>query len=229
MSMGARYRGALGAMIGVAVSTLCGAVLARLTGGAASVIPPIGASAVLVFVVTASPLAQPRAVLGGNMVSALIGIGVAWALPLTAIAQGSAAALAMAGALALAVGLAIVAMEALRCLHPPSGAVVLLPVLAGHTAIAHGGGVMLLALVAVNTLALLGVGWLFNTLTGTSYPHRTLPMPELRDDGTHAADRADLAAVLAGLDSMPDISIDDLDAIARAMAMRRRARGGDGG
>jgi CBS domain-containing membrane protein len=186
---------------------------------------------VLVFGVTASPLAQPRAVLGGNMVSALIGVGVAWALPPPATAQGSAVAatLAMAGALALSVGLAIVAMEALRCLHPPSGAVALLPVLAGHTAIAHGGGGMLLALVAVNTLALLGVGWMFNTLTGTSYPHRATPLPELRDDIAHVADRADLAAVVAELDSMPDISMDDLDAIARAMAVRRRARGGGSG
>jgi CBS domain-containing membrane protein len=42
-------------------------------------VAPIGASAVLVFAVPASPLAQPRAVIGGNVVSALVGITVAMA------------------------------------------------------------------------------------------------------------------------------------------------------
>ena len=37
-------------------------------------VAPLGASAVLVFAVPSSPLAQPWAVLGGNTVSALIGI-----------------------------------------------------------------------------------------------------------------------------------------------------------
>src|SRR5690606_388591 len=72
--------------------------------------PPIGASAVLAFAIPASPLAQPRALIGGNVVSALIGLacGAAIANPFLA---GPAA-----------VGLAIVAMSLLGCLHPPGAA-----------------------------------------------------------------------------------------------------------
>ena len=44
------------------------------------------ASAVLVFAVPASPLAQPRSVLGGNIVSALVGITVALLIPQPLIA-----------------------------------------------------------------------------------------------------------------------------------------------
>ena len=40
-------------------------------------IAPMGASAVLLFLLPASPLAQPWAILGGNLVSALIGVSCA--------------------------------------------------------------------------------------------------------------------------------------------------------
>jgi len=37
-------------------------------------IAPIGASAVLLFVVPASPLAQPWSIVGGNTISSIIGL-----------------------------------------------------------------------------------------------------------------------------------------------------------
>src|SRR5688572_18609804 len=69
-----RWRGALGAAVGVLVAGM----LSQWLGGAGGLSPwlvaPIGASAVLVFAVPASPLAQPWAVVGGNTVSSLVGI-----------------------------------------------------------------------------------------------------------------------------------------------------------
>jgi CBS domain-containing membrane protein len=45
-------------------------------------IAPMGASAVLLFAVPASPLAQPWSIVGGNLVSALVGVSCALLLGL---------------------------------------------------------------------------------------------------------------------------------------------------
>jgi CBS domain-containing membrane protein len=44
-------------------------------------IAPMGASAVLLFGVPSSPLAQPWSIVGGNVLSALIGVTVGWRCP----------------------------------------------------------------------------------------------------------------------------------------------------
>lgn len=44
-------------------------------------IAPMGASAVLLFGVPSSPLAQPWSIVGGNVLSALIGVTVGMAIP----------------------------------------------------------------------------------------------------------------------------------------------------
>ncbi len=70
---------------------------------------PFATSIVLVMGSPDAPPAQPRALIGGHLVSALVGMSV----------------LAVAGphawAAAMAVGLAIVAMHATRTFHPPAG------------------------------------------------------------------------------------------------------------
>ena len=60
-------------------------------------IAPMGASAVLLFGVPSSPLAQPWSIVGGNVLSALIGVTVGMLVPDAALACGLAAALAIAG------------------------------------------------------------------------------------------------------------------------------------
>ena len=66
-----------------------------------------GASAVLLFAVPASPLAQPWSIIGGNTISALMGIIAAYFIRDPIIATG------------VGVSLAIGAMSFTRCLHPP--------------------------------------------------------------------------------------------------------------
>ncbi len=56
-------------------------------------IAPMGASAVLLFGVPSSPLAQPWSIVGGNVLSALIGVTVGMLVPDAALACGLAAAL----------------------------------------------------------------------------------------------------------------------------------------
>src|SRR3569832_2422866 len=66
-----------------------------------------GASAVLLFATPHSPFTQPWAVLGGQMVSALVGVACARYLPRPHLAA------------AVAVGLALLVIYYLHCLHPP--------------------------------------------------------------------------------------------------------------
>lgn len=121
-------------------------------------VAPMGASAVLLFAVPASPLAQPWSIVGGNMVSATIGVSCAQLIA----APGMAAALAVA--------LSIAAMMKLRCLHPPGGAVALTSVLGG-TAVTGLGYQFVIWPIGLNSLCLLVMALFFNHLAGRRYPH----------------------------------------------------------
>lgn len=152
-----RLKAASGAIGGIAITgLLCGLMLGN---GIAHplLVAPMGASAVLLFAVPASPLAQPWSVFGGNVVSALAGISIAKLIPDPTIAA------------ALAVGCAIGAMSLFRCLHPPGGAVALSTVL-GAT---HGAPDYMFAFVpvGVNTALLVTVAVIFHRLAGHNYPH----------------------------------------------------------
>ncbi|KAJ1992708.1 hypothetical protein GGI25_002041 [Coemansia spiralis] len=78
-------------------------------------IAPTGASAVLIFGVPSSPLAQPRNVIIGHMISALIGTFMH-----ELFKHASNSFLWMPGA--LAVGISIGLMGLTNCYHPPAGA-----------------------------------------------------------------------------------------------------------
>ncbi|MCK0197715.1 HPP family protein [Ancylobacter sp. 6x-1] len=82
-------------------------------------IAPFGATCVLVFALPDSPLAQPRNVIGGHLISSAVGLSV-----LALLGPGPLA-------LALGVGLAIGAMVLTRTLHPPAGADPIVVILAG--------------------------------------------------------------------------------------------------
>lgn len=74
-----------------------------------------GASAVLVFGATNSPLAQPRNLIGGHLISAVIGVVVYKLFPDTLWLSSS-----------LSVALSIVAMQITKTMHPPGGATALI-------------------------------------------------------------------------------------------------------
>jgi len=183
-----RWRVAAGAAIGILLTALLSPPLSHGATGLPWLVAPIGASAVLVFGLPASPLAQPWAVVGGNTVSALIGIGCVLAL-------GTAP-----WAAALAVGLAIAAMFALRCLHPPGGASALLVVLVGvHDPL------FALAPVLTNSLLLVAAGMAYNKATRRRYPPGAVAAPAFAE--------ADLDAVLTRYNQVLDVSRDDLQSL----------------
>ena len=117
------------------------------------------ASAVLLYGAPRSPLAQPRNVLGGHLLSALVGVGFRLALPgpqwLT---------------IALAVATAIALMHLCRVLHPPGGATAFIAVAGGPKIAALGFGYAL-APVGAGAALLLVVALVVNNLAkGRRYP-----------------------------------------------------------
>lgn len=199
-------RGAAGALTGVALAAMFGLSVPDAWHWP-WIVAPVGASAVLVFAVPASPLAQPWSVLGGNMLSALTGLLVGHATGVPLIAAG------------LAVALAIAAMTYARCLHPPGGACAILGALAASTP--DGGWSSVLLPLLLNVVALIGMGWLYNNLTGHAWPHvpvQAPPMPQGTWAGTY--DKADLDAVIEEWDEVLDVNVQDLDALFRAVERR---------
>lgn len=188
------------------------AALSMLWLGSAGVwlIAPMGASAVLLFCLPGSPLAQPWAVIGGNVVSALVGVACFKAC------GGHWLAAPLAG------GLAIGAMFALRCLHPPGGAVALTAVLAGPVVHAMGFQFALLP-VALNSALMVAAALAVNNLSGKRYPHpqrSKLDNPHATGDVVPSArlgfQREDLDDVLAHYGQVLDVSRDDLENIILA-------------
>jgi len=184
-------------------------------------IAPMGASAVLLFAVPASPLAQPWPIVGGNTISALIGVScVLWLGP-TGLAAG------------LAGTLAIGTMFALRCLHPPGGAVAMTAVLGGPAVHQLGYGFALWP-VAANSAFMLLLALLLNNLAQRRYPHQaaTRSHPHRTADLLPSArlgfSQADLDSALASQGELLDISPADLEQIlTRAQIQASRRKWGD--
>ncbi|MCW1986898.1 UNVERIFIED_ORG: CBS domain-containing membrane protein [Sphingomonas sp. R1F5B] len=202
----------IGAVFGIFIT---GFVMHRWATGQAVSVPllvaPMGASAVLLFGVPASPLAQPWAIIGGNTVSALCGIFWARSLGDPTLAAG------------LAVASAIVMMSLLRCLHPPGGAVALTAVIGGP-AIAAAGWHFALMPVAINCLLLVAAGWLYNLATRGNYPHHVRAVADPATAPAAGYTMADVEAVLAQYDELLDVSSEDLDALFRQVEGRAYRR-----
>ncbi|MCX9564270.1 HPP family protein [Vibrio cholerae] len=82
---------------------------------------PFGATAVLVFGVPDSPLAQPKNVIFGHLITAFVGIFFTQFIGVSPLS------------LALATGIAVSAMLLTKTTHPPAGANPLLIMLAGQS------------------------------------------------------------------------------------------------
>lgn len=148
----------VGSFVGIA---LVGALGMMVTGAQDLVflIGSFGASAVLLHGVPASPLSQPRNLLGGHVVSALVGV-TAFQL------VGDIPWLAAAAAVALA----MMAMQATRTVHPPGGATALIAVL-GPASVHKLGYMYVLAPVAAGAGVMLAVAILVNAIApGRRYP-----------------------------------------------------------
>lgn len=154
-----RRYSALGALMGVAV---CIWLLDGLPAHSYWLLAPMGASAIILFGMSSSPVAQPWPVLGGYLVACCAGLLASTYIGPTLLAAG------------VAVALTLWLMARLNCLHPPGGALALLFVLDKKSYLsstAHS-----LALVAANVaLLLLCAAIINNLIPGRRYPHRAVP------------------------------------------------------
>ncbi|MGX7668316.1 HPP family protein [Flavobacterium pedocola] len=118
-----------------------------------------GASCVLVYGVIQSPLAQPRNLIGGHVISAIVGVTAAKLFPdILWLAS------------AVAVASAIVMMQITKTLHPPGGATALIAV-TGSPAILKLGYWYVLSPVLSGAVILLIVALIFNNMTSNrQYP-----------------------------------------------------------
>jgi CBS domain-containing membrane protein len=213
-----RLRASLGALVGILLTGLVSTFAVGPNANLPLLIAPMGASAVLLFAAPTSPLAQPWSLLGGNIVSAIIGVTAARYVHDPILAA------------ALAVGLAIGAMMLLGCLHPPSGAVALTAVLGGP-AIWKAGYWFVASPVVINSLIILAIAILFNNATGRRYPHLVhAPNPHGTSDPLPmqrtGVNVEDLQAVIADYGEVLDVSPDELDALlnqAQIRAFNRRS------
>ena len=183
----------LGALAGI---TLTGLICGLFFGQGPDIpliVAPMGASAVLLFAVPASPLAQPWPIIGGNTISAFMGVLAAHLIPDPVVAIG------------VGVSLAIAAMSLTRSLHPPGGAAAL-TALIGGPAVTSAGFLFPLFPVCLNSVILVGLGIAFHKISRRNYPHVPVPVPA----NTHGT--ADLPAPLrAGFRS------EDVDAALSAL------------
>jgi CBS-domain-containing membrane protein len=123
------------------------------------IIGSFGASAVLVYGAVRSPLAQPRNLIGGHMLSAAVGV-VCWKL-----LSGN-----MWIAEAMAVATSIALMHATRTLHPPGGATALIAVI-GSPQIHKLGFLYVLVPATLGPIILLVIALLVNNLPASRrYP-----------------------------------------------------------
>lgn len=150
-----RIRATIGALIGLLCTVALGRMIGGLVGVHEWVMASLGASALLIFVLPSSPMAQPWAVIGGNVLSALVGITAYHFIP-NPIA-----------ALPIAAAGAILGMFVLRCLHPPAAAVALIAVLGQIESYRYA-----LFPVMVDSIVLCLVAVAYNSLTGKQYPTR---------------------------------------------------------
>ena len=150
-----RLRSVVGAFIGLLLVFAIAKFLGERSGIDEWLMASLGASALLVFALPGSPMAQPWAVIAGNTLSAVVGISCFHLIGQPMLALPMAAALSILG------------MFILRCLHPPAAAVALIVVLGeiGHYRYA-------LFPVMVDSILLILAGAAYSNLTGKPYPNK---------------------------------------------------------
>lgn len=215
---GDRMIACLGALIAIAATALLCAVLAGPGSAFPFLVASMGASAVLLFAIPTSPLAQPWPIIGGNVLSTVVGIATAQMVGDPFLACG------------LAVALAIGLMSLARCLHPPGGAAALAGALGGAD-IAAAGLLFALAPVGLNAVLLTLVGYAFHRLSGRTYPHQPAALafdpqapgnqsPQVRVGFSSQ----DIDDALRDLGETFDIDRNDLDRLLRQVEIRTASR-----
>jgi len=141
----------MGSFLGIGMTALLNARFVE-PGDLTLLIGSFGASAVLVYSAIKSPLAQPRNLIGGHLLSAIVGVTAYKVAGGNWLASGCA------------VSFAIVAMLATGTLHPPGGATALIAVI-GSEKIHHLGYLYVFVPTLAGALILLVTALVVNNLS----------------------------------------------------------------
>lgn len=167
------------------------------------IIASMGASAIILFFIPGSPLAQPWPFVGGQLISALVGVTCA-----INIVETSTAA-------ATAVGASVFLMLVMRCLHPPGAATSLAPIMAGSSITSLGYSFVIVP-VAINVLSMLILAVIINRwVMKRDYPS-PLPVEKKQIHSSTASGRhigfseQDLALALDDSDVFVDMAHSEL-------------------
>ena len=141
----------LGGFFGIAAVYLVSSAFFSTDSTKIIIVASMGSSAVLLFAAPLSKLTQPWNVLGGHLISAIIGITCAKYISSEVIAA------------AAAVGLSISAMHYTRCIHPPAGATTLFAVIGGERVHSLEYSFLLTPLL-INVIVIIIIAIIFNCL-----------------------------------------------------------------
>lgn len=201
MSGAERRRSTLGGLLGMG---FCAWLLHIVPVSSHWLLAPMGASAVILFALSHSPLAQPWPVIGSFGIATAVGLASAWAIPEIWLAAG------------VALGTSIWLMARLNCIHPPGGALALVVVLDGVPTATQAGQTA--QLVALNVLALMAAALVVNNLVlRRRYPYRA-PAHSSKLHRTHDAEplertglnHTDLESAVRALDTFVDVRAEEL-------------------
>ena len=117
-------------------------------------IPPFGATMVLVMAVHESPLAQPKNIFFGHILSALSGVLIYFFLGMSFLSIG------------LAVAISVWVMMITKTIHPPAGANPIIAILGGK------GISFILLPVATGALLIIVFAMIYNKILKRNYPKK---------------------------------------------------------
>ncbi|MBU3666360.1 MAG: hypothetical protein FGM15_10870 [Chthoniobacterales bacterium] len=199
----------LGGLVSIAVVlVVCRAALG--TPDAFFLIPSMGATAVLLFAIPHGQLSQPWPVIGGHLVSALIGVTCALWIPLLPLAAGCAVALSIA------------AMHFLKCIHPPGGATALTAVVGGEVVRTLGYSFVWFP-VGLNAVLMVMIAVAFGmAFDGRRYPHR--PQAKRSEPAAAGISHEAVIAAVRGMDTFIDVSEQDLLELHRRLLAEQRLK-----
>ncbi|NOQ90757.1 MAG: hypothetical protein GQ549_07405 [Gammaproteobacteria bacterium] len=179
------------------------------------IVASMGASAVLLFAVPHGPLSQPWSLIGGHLISAVIGVSCAKFIPDIFISAP------------LAVGLAVSAMYYFHCIHPPGGATALSAVV-GSSAVHELGYQFILTPVLINVIAIVSVAITFNYFfKWRRYPaylaQKLASTNQKQSESSYGAiTHEDFVFALSEFESFIDISENDLLKIYDLVTQRHK-------
>lgn len=221
ISPGEGLKSAIGTSLGVTFVLFA----TQLIFGHYALVAAVGATAVIIFSIPHSPMAQPWSVFGSYLIAVVIALAVASVTPNIILG------------ISVALVLVVLLMIAFKCVHPPAGAIAIL-VLTESPKSATEASELMAGILLVATSVLIAAA-ILNKLLGRKYPqcfaeqpanpHKTKdPLPMVRTGITHQ----DLDYALRKHDTYVDVQESELidlyeTAVSHAFSRKMNTRCGD--